>query len=249
MTTVQWYFYVAHQQNKDDSVGFAQKHRYTVTGVFPSPALGSFVLLVLADREYFGRQWQTSSTVIKPKERQHPLSSISICVPFCLSLYVFSVLYSKCTNQIQLHPVISPAPSNLSRETKLPLMSLPNRETSNFLVFTSREMTQKIGCILSGWIITIHSDALRAANASYGPIFLGSKHIRVWTPVMTTLQPCWYPVTTSSRNQNVRLEEGGWIIDAVSFGFAHFTKQKKKKFLAFMACSKTLSLPGTAFSF
>lgn len=203
----------------------------------------------------FGRQrvfWQTMTNLLncnQTKRTPTPSFKYQYLCPFLSITVCLSVLYSKCTNQIQLHPVISPAPSNLSRETKLPLMSLPNRETSNFLVFTSREMAQKIGCILSGWIITIHSDALRAANASYRPIFLGSEHIRVWTPVMTTLQPCWYPVTTSSRNQNVRLEEGGWIIDAVSFGFAHFTKQKKKKFLAFMACSKTLSLPGTAFSF
>lgn len=95
------------------------------------------------------------------------------------------------------------------------------------LSFSSRGVAHEIGCILSRWIITIHSDALQAAYASWRPIFLGSKHIRVWTPVMPTLQPYWYPVTTSSHNQNVRVEQGGWIINAVSFGFAYFAKQKR----------------------
>lgn len=114
----------------------------------------------------------------------------------------------------------------------------PNNETSNFLVFSCRGVAREIGCILTRWIIAIHSDAARAATQR--AIFLGSKHIRVWTPVMPTLQPYWYPVTTSSHNQNVRLERGGWIINAVSFGFAYFTA-KKISFLPLLPAAQYLA--------
>lgn len=54
----------------------------SVTGSFPSPALESSRLLVLAERQYFGRHWQTCSPVIKPR-RPTPFFHVSKYLSVC----------------------------------------------------------------------------------------------------------------------------------------------------------------------
>lgn len=210
----------------------------SLTGCLPIPALRVPRLLVLAQRQHFGRQ--SCLPVIKLKKatpflRVSENHSLSLCA--CLCVLFVSNLHTHTVQTISsfifsIHNNQTWTPDFIlffkGKRNHQQCHSVSN-EFGPCFPFTGVVNPHEIGRIFSRWIIILHSDALQAAYTSQGPMFLGSKHIRVWTPVMPTLQPQWYYASTSSHNPNVRLVHGGWIINAVSFGLVYFTKQNRKK--------------------